>query len=312
MASYQLFLNSNIDNFFIGLRTELVYGDKDIGPTKYLLTFSYIVFAINLFVFFKRKNNINRVLLISSFLITLTYVVFVTGRGFFFILLSLYIGMTYLHNKKFSVKKITSLFALFMILFMAIGVMYGKGGNKYDSLKENIEPVAQSTAIYLATPINGLDWELNHQFEVDYEGNNSLRLFRKLGERLNLIPNAKVNELVQPFIMVPYATNVYTFYDPYIKDFGKFYAWLMVAIFGFIHTWLFDKAIITKNFRYSLYYSFLLFPLLISFFMDFYLTILATWVQIIFFTEFFIFINSLFVTKNTIFNNKNSLKKTFL
>lgn len=297
LASYKLFLASNIDNFFIGLRTQLVYGDEDIGLVKYLVSFSFIVFGINLYAFFKEKNNVNTVLLIITFLITLTYVIFITGRGFFLIIFSLYIGMAYLHNKKFSFKRILRFFALFMIIFMAFGIIYGKGGNKEDTIKENIKPASQATAIYLVSAINALDWELNHQLVINYDGNNSLRLFVKLGEQLNLIPNAKVEELVQPFVFVPYPTNVYTLYSPYIKDFGIFYAWFMVGIFGFIHSWVYCKAIITKNFRYSLYYSFLLFPLLISFFMDFYLTILSSWIQIVFYTESFIFLNKRFKAK---------------
>jgi len=74
------------------------------------------------------------------------------------------------------------------------------------------------------------------------------------------------------------------------------YAWIMIAIFGFLHTWLYEKAANTKSLRYSLYYSFLLFPLLISFFMDFYLSIFSTWVQVVFYTEVFSFFNTLFVT----------------
>src|SRR6185312_15194377 len=294
LASYKLFLASNIDNFFIGLRTQLVYGDEDIGLVKYLVSFSFIVFGINLYAFFKEKNKVNTVSLIITFLITLTYVIFITGRGFFLILFSLYIGMAYLHNEKFSFKRILRFFSLFMIVFMAFGIIYGKGGNKEDTVKENIKPASQATAIYLVSAINALDWELNHQLVINHDGNNSLRLFVKLGEQLNLIPNAKVEELVQPFVFVPYPTNVYTLYSPYIKDFGIFYAWFMVVIFGFIHSWVYNKAITTKDFRYSLYYSFLLFPLLISFFMDFYLTILSSWIQIVFYTESFIFLNKRF------------------
>ncbi|MEO7834648.1 MAG: hypothetical protein ABIR50_04965, partial [Ginsengibacter sp.] len=52
-AAYRVFLASNIDSFFAGLRTELSYGSEDIGWTKYLVSFSFVVFAINLYSFFK-------------------------------------------------------------------------------------------------------------------------------------------------------------------------------------------------------------------------------------------------------------------
>ncbi len=296
-AAYRVFLASNIDNFFIGLRTELSYGDEDIGVVKYLTSFSFIVFAINLFAYFKHKNTINRILLTVSLLLAFTYALFVTGRTLIFLLLCIYVGISYVLNNGVSIKKIGLLTGFFILFFISIGIMYGKGGDTENSLKENIRPAAEMTAIYLVSPLNAFEWETHHQLQINYEGNNSLRFFMKIGEQLHVVPNLKVDELVQPFVFVPYLTNVYTVYSPYIKDFGKLYAWLMIALFGFLHTWLYNKAVSTKNIRYTLYYSFLLFPLLISFFMDFYLTITSLWLQIIFFTEIFLKINQLLVRR---------------
>ena len=67
IASYRLFLISNIDNFFVGLRTELVYGDTDIGLTKYLMSLSFVVFAVNLYAYFIKKTKRNLVLATFSF-----------------------------------------------------------------------------------------------------------------------------------------------------------------------------------------------------------------------------------------------------
>ena len=295
-AAYRVFLASSIDNFFVGLRTELSYGTEDIGWTKYLVSFSFVVFAINLYTFLKERNRTNKILLTVNFLITLTYAVFVTGRGLFLMLLLLYFGLSYLQNRNFSIKKITSFFILFMLLFISIGIMYGKGGDKENTMKENIKPVLQTTAVYLVTSLNALDWEKHHQFHVTYEGNYSLRFFKKIGEQLDLTPNLKVTELVQPFVFVPYPTNVYTIYSPYIKDFGNLYAWLMLFLFGFIHTFIYFKALSTKSLRYSVYFSFLLFPLFMSFFQDQYLSLFSQWLQIVVYFEGIQFLNKFFVS----------------
>ena len=297
-ASYKIFLVSNIDNFFVGLRTELSYGDEDIGPLKYLTTFSFVVFAFNLYSFLNEKNRTNKLLLISSFLITLTYSVFVTGRGLFFMLLSVYVGMTYILDRKFSIMKLFRFSILFIIAFISIGIIYGKGGNTDDTVTENVLPATQTTANYLVASLNALEWDLKHNPEINYRGDNSLRFFIKIGEQLNLISKVNVNELVQPFVFVPYPTNVYTYYSPYLKDFGKFYAWFMIAFFGFIHTYLHNKAIITKNIRYCLYFSFMIYPLLMSFFQDQYLSLFSSWFQIVLYIELFIFLNKFFVAKN--------------
>jgi oligosaccharide repeat unit polymerase len=298
-ASYKIFIASNVENFFVGLRTELVYEEQDIGPLKYLFPFSFIVYAINLQSFLKERNQKNRVLFIISFLVTITYAIFNTGRIIFLAVLVVYIGMNFIYNKKFSLKKLFLPIIIFMIIFISFGIVYGKGGNLDDSTKENIGSAAQTTAIYMVASLNALDLEMHHQFKVNYDGNNSLRFFIKIGKILNLIPNSKVNELLTPFIYVPYPTNVYTFYSPYIKDFGKFFSWLMIALFGLIHTFLYNKAISTKSLRYSLYYSIMLFPLLISFFADQYLTLTSFWLQIIVYVEAFICLNSLFVANKT-------------
>ena len=116
----------------------------------------------------------------------------------------------------------------------------------------------------------------------------------KIGEQLNLISNVKINDLLTPFVFVPYLTNVYTFYSPYIKDFGKAYSWLMITLFGLIHTFLYNKATTTKNLGYSIYYSIMLFPLMISFFADQYLTLTSSRLQIAFFIEGIIFLNKIF------------------
>jgi oligosaccharide repeat unit polymerase len=304
-ATYRLFITSNIDDFFIGLRTELSYGDEDIGPTKYLLIFSFIVYAINLHSFLKEKKTINKVLCIVSLWLVIIYSIFYTGRTYFLIIVAIYMGLNHLGNKSFSIKKMIWLISIFMLVFITIGIIYGKGGNTEDSIKQNIEPAAQTTALYMVTSLNALEYELNDNFEVNYTGNHSLRFFRKIGERLNLIPNLKIDELVQPFVFVPYPTNVYTVYSPYIRDFGRVYAWLMMAFFGFIHTWLYYKALSIKDLRYSLYYSFLLFPLLISFFMDFYLTTISMWIQIIFFIELALYLNKFLIYRKM----KNSVRK---
>jgi oligosaccharide repeat unit polymerase len=297
-AAYRVFLASNIDSFFVGLRTELSYGSEDIGLTKYLVSFSFVVFAVNLYSFFKERNRTNKILLTLNLIVTLTYIVFVTGRGMFLMLLLLYLGVSFLLNKKFSVKKISFFFLLFLIFFIAIGIMFGKGGDTENTMRENITPALQTTAIYLVTPLNALDWEKHHQFHVGYEGDYSLRFFKKIAEQLNLAPNAKVTELVQPFVFVPYPTNVYTIYSPYIKDFGNIYAWLMLFLFGFINTFVYFKAVCTKNLRYSVYFSFLLFPLFMSFFQDQYLSLFSQWLQIVVYFETIQFVNKFLFLPN--------------
>ncbi len=280
IVSFRTRCSKTIENFFVGLRTELSYGDEDIGPLKYLVSFSLVIYAINLYAYLKENSKINQVLFIVSLLLTITYAVFMTGRTFFFMILIIYFGMSYLHKSNFSIRKNFWLLGIFLAVFISVGILFGKSGDAESSIRENILPASQSTGIYLVSSINALDWELNHNMQVSYDGSNTFRFFVKAGNQLHLLKNAKVEDILQEFSFVPYPTNVYTFYSPYIEDYGIAFSWLMVGIFGILHTLLNDKALQVKNLRYSLYYSFMLFPLLMSFFQDQYMSLFSSWVQL--------------------------------
>ncbi len=296
-AAYRLFLASNYENFFIGLRTELSYGEGDMGMSKYLFPFSMVVYTLNLYSFLREKKRANKTLFIISLISIIIYTIFFTGRTPFLFILVLYLGMNYFYNKNFSLKKLSRLFVIFIIIFIFFGVVYGKGGNTDSTAQENFKPAAEATAIYMVGGLNALDWELSHQYRVSYDGYNSLRFFIKIGEQLDLWPNIKVNKLIMSFVFIPYPTNVYTVYSFYIKDFGKIYAWMIMAFFGFFQTYVYYKALEKKNIRFSICYSFLLFPMLMSFFADQYFSLISYWLQVAVFIEGIIFLNKFFISK---------------
>lgn len=291
-ASYKLFIASQLDNFFIGLRTELTEGGKDIGPAKYFMSFSFVAYAFSIFAMVKDNTRKNKMLFFLTLLITITYAVFATGRTFLFIIFIEYIGIRYIVSRNFSFQKILRMLALFVLIFSIIGVIYGKGGSAEGALADNLDMASQTTAIYIVSPINALDQEVQNQQNTVYDGNNSLQFFIKLINQLTPFPIFKVRDIIQPYVFVPYPTNVYTYYSLYIRDFGPFYAWILLAVFGFLHTAIHNKALRSTNVRFIFYYAFLLYPLLMSFFGDQYFSLISTWIQIAVFIELFLFINS--------------------
>ncbi len=296
-ATYQVFIASQIENFFEGVRTAITYYDEDVGPTKYLSSFSYLVFAIMLYAFLQKRNWTNRIMLILSLLASLTYAVLSTGRTFFLIILVLYVGVSYFFSNRFVIKKYIWLAAAFLAFFMLIGVFWGKGGDKESSAKDNLRASTEVTATYLVLSLNAMDYENTHFMKINYRGDNTLRFFIKTGKQLNLISEKKVARLVKEFLFLPYGTNVYTVYSDYIHDFGKLFAWCMIFLFGILHTWIHNQAARTKSFRYVLYFSFLLFPLLMSFFQDQYMSLFSTWLQIVFYVEVFLVVNKIFIDR---------------
>lgn len=294
-ATYRIFIASQIEGFFEGVRTAITYYDEDIGPTKYFLSFSLVAFAINLYAFLQKRDWLNRTLLLICLFASLTYAVLSSGRSFFLTILVVYVGVSYFFNKKISVKKYLLIAVSFLLFFMLIGVFWGKGGNKESSLEDNIQASTEITATYMVLSLNALDYENTHYLEINYQGDNTLRFFVKVGQQVHLLSDRKVSRLVKEFLWLPYGTNVYTFYSDYIRDFGKLFAWFMIGLFGALHTWVHNKAERNKNFRFIVYYSVLLYPLLLSFFQDQYMSLFSTWLQIIFYVEAFMIINKIFI-----------------
>ncbi len=290
-AAFRIFLESQAEDFFSGLRYELSYGDADIGPLKYLMSLAYVLFAFNLCSYFQKRNLLNTVLLLLTFAILATYAVFATGRTYFFMILTIYFGISFFYNPRFSVRRTSLALLAFLLMFMVFGVIYGKGGNTEDSFRENLQAASENVGIYTVTSLNALDIELSQQNTELAGGDHTLRFFYKAAMQLGITPERKITQLIQEFVFVPYPTNVYTVYSPYIRDFGKLYAWGMLALFGALHTWLFRKARSEKSVRVILYYTYMLFPLMLSFFGDQYMTLFSFWLQLIFFTEFLLFIN---------------------
>ncbi len=292
-SAYQIFLRSNAEELLKGIRTELS-DEADFGPTKYLITLSFVTFCLNLFSYFTEKKGLKNVLiLVLSLLVSLVYVFFATGRSMFLILLVLYFGMAYLHNKKFSLRKIAFLSTLFIVVFTLIGLFwYDKGGNDSQSGKENAISSTRFTAVYFVTPLSAFNSEIENGLKPVDNGDYTLRFFIKVSKSLGIKKETtKVQQIVDDYSFVPYPTNVYTYYYHYIKDFGLLYGLYVLLFFGLLHTIIFLKAVNTKSFRFSAYYAFLLDSVVISFFQDNYLVTLSFWIQIVFYIELVLFVN---------------------
>ena len=75
-------------------------------------------------------------------------------------------------------------------------------------------------------------------------------------------------------------TNVYTFYDYYVRDFGCLYAVFAQFIAAYFHG-ISYKGMLKRNPLQIYYFSFLSYPLVMQFFQDQYISLLSTWIQII-------------------------------
>jgi oligosaccharide repeat unit polymerase len=287
-AAYRVFIASQLDNFLVGIRTELGYGEEDIGITKYLITIAFVTFAINYHAYLKFRGRKNVIMVMVNLLVTITYAVLATGRSYFFMILAIYIGINYLYHQKITRRIYLTLLAFFIPLFLILGIVYGKGGSSDEKAGDNLILSLSTAGLYVVSPINALDQQIRNQRESKGTGENTLLFFNKIGQQAGILKKKETPTLVQEYAFVPYPTNVYTFYSSYLKDYGIVYACFMLFLFGMLHTWIYFKAITVKTTRFTLYYAILMYPLLMSFFQDQYLNLFSTWIQMIFYIELFL------------------------
>ena len=101
--------------------------------------------------------------------------------------------------------------------------------------------------------------------------------------------------LVQNFISIGngVTTNVYTFYQYYISDFGCIYALLIQFLVGIFHGVSYKNMSQMKN--YWIYiFCFSIYPLIMQFFQDQYISLMSTWIQILIFGFVFLRTNLIF------------------
>jgi oligosaccharide repeat unit polymerase len=291
-------LASEIDNFLMGLRWELTYGDADYGWYKYIITLSIIVYAYCLIASITQPSITNRIITILAFFITVTYVVLFTGRTLFLMILLIYLFVNYFVNPRFSFKKLLWIIPISLVLFVGFGLFFNKGGSLDETLSENLKSSTELLAVYLVGALSAFQYEVSSLFAIEFNGMNSLRFFYVIAEKFgyNLPPDFK-KSLVQEFVAIPYETNVFTYYSPYVRDFGFFYPLACLVFFGYTHTALFLRSHKTLSPRLIIYCSLLMYPVVMSIFSDQYFSLLSTWLQTVFIVELIAKLDKLFIIK---------------
>jgi len=289
-------------NFYLALRHEYVNNGVNLGVLDYLNTisvfsFSFLQYKLN-FISKSTNRNKRRVIYKLLFYTTVfTYAFLSTGRTYFVLLLSVYLSFKVISK---SIKKyhIISASLIFLILFIANAFILGKGASVDDSASENVSSIFDNFTIYFLGGAYGFDSSIKSGFVYEY-GENVFRFFITVAHSFG-ITDVKPKELVMPYITNPIISNVYTLYYNYFKDFG-FLGLLFNLVWGFVHTVFYYKAKFKPTFFNVYCYALLMYPLLMSFFQDQYMSLLSTWIQLLFFG----FIASFFIVKQSIDEQRN-------
>ncbi|MCD8052476.1 MAG: oligosaccharide repeat unit polymerase [Lachnospiraceae bacterium] len=305
---YLIYIRGSVGDFY----TILTSAEDALALPTYFSHFRKIIGDLSLVILAiywtaekDTRKNIRKYVIIL-FVVAVLFVASVpTRNGILSFALPLMILFVCTHN--LSNKKI------FLILFISIlgfmVVYYVISAGKYWYLYENSSD-AQSVLfdeikVYLSGSIVAFGKTFkSHAFM--YGGKNTFRFFMAVGDAL--FGTSSALKLTNEFISVSgISTNVYTFYDFYIRDFGVAYALFAQFIVSCIHGTSY-KGMHRGELFQTYMFSMLSYPLIMQFFQDQYLSLLPTWIQIIL-VGIVVLKTNLFVQQTPLYDDSNDRNK---
>lgn len=272
--------NSGISGEFITVvRYEFAVEQVDIGVIKYANSLAFFGFAIAVYKFNFTKGVPltvwQKLYKYSYYLIAVSYSLLSAGRTYIMFIFCIYLGSRIVKGN-IRLRNYLVMLGIILFVFVVFSVILKKGGDSDLSFAENIGSVYNSFVSYLLGGAYGFNLVVTQGFQPDY-GQNVFRFFIAIGNALG-ITSIEPKELVMPFYTNPIVGNIYSVYYPYIKDF-RYIGLIFFCIWGYVHTFFYYRA--GKNFTCLFIYSILLYPLLMSFFQDQYVSLFSTWVQML-------------------------------
>ncbi len=288
LKAMDLSLSGPFANAFANLRYGASVGKEETGGfglLAYFLPLSYSVAgaAVLKGCGLDARLRPSRGLVAASVLVALAYGALSSGRGFVVTLMVLLTGILLVLRVARPRVAVVMLGVLTCAVFYVGGILVGKGGSLDDPMSENIASMYDSAVVYAAGSIPALSSYLVYDSNRDLEyGRNTFRLGYSIAHAIN--PDVEVPPLVQEFTYVPMATNLYTVYRPYIRDFGYFGAIFAQLLFGAFHGFLYKRATVENpKSIYVFLFAVFLVPLISQFGQDMYLSMASTWVQYLFY-----------------------------
>ncbi|WP_397534566.1 O-antigen polymerase [Roseateles sp.] len=212
-----------------------------------------------------------------SLLLSVVYALMSTGRTYFFLLVTALAFIALLQHRARLAQIASAALLLFSLAFFGLGML----ANKIGADTPNIDALSAVDALmlYLLGGIAAFDLTLGAPPALEW-GLNAMRtplaVLQALGADVTVVP------LVKEYVNVPLPTNVYSALQPYHADFG----WLGIvgfyALCGLLHGRLYRAAQRPEaDPRVIIYASMAMYPLLLQFFQDQYLSLLSTWVTFV-------------------------------
>lgn len=224
----------------------------------------------------EQRKPIRLYMIVLFILSVLTVISVPTRNNILFYFLPLLIIYFTTHN--YSNKRKMLVGAIFIVAFMGVFALIsaGKYSYIYESASNSRTVLLEEIKGYLSGGVVAFCSNI-YENSCIYGGQNTFRMFYAISDRI-FGTNLAV-KLTNQFVRIGNSTtNVFTFYDFYLRDFGILYSIFAQFIVGAIHARSYKGMI--HNSPFHIYWNALLtYPLIMQFFQDQYLALLSTWLQ---------------------------------
>lgn len=273
---------SNINNFWVAIRYETVYGNANLGFFKYFLG------ILNLFAIFSYLESLDKISKtdkIKMYLIIIVIIIYnlllMQRIGIIFLVFTL-IAVKFMYERKINFQFLFKSIAVLVILFGIPAVLLGKGGSIHNSLLENIEGILKMAALYTLGGAVGFNNVVMNPCQYIDTGFTTFRFFYALLNRIGLA-HYNLPKMIPIYTYTPLPTNVYTIYYTYFLDYGYLGVFILMLIIGIFSSFVFKRAYFKKDKIYIFLYGMVFAGVIISCANEFFFTTLSYWIQAIIF-----------------------------
>ena len=197
-----------------------------------------------------------------------------------FLIISVFVMMfsSRIFTKQTILKSILIISSVFLSYFVVFSTI--KYNVNIDTFSESLIDGITSFLTYLSSPSIAFCIFADNLDMLDYGDN----MFRGIYAILNAIGfDFTVQDLVKPFVDYSFnsTTNVYTIFQYPVSDFGFLFGFIYQLFLGVFHGILYNMK--KQREVYIVYvYAIFMYPLVMQFFQDQYISLLSTWIQLLF------------------------------
>lgn len=223
-----------------------------------------------------QKRDYRKILIIQFVLAILNLSLTMTRNGILMSTLPMLIAFLICKNfnNRQTIKYAMRFLILFLVFFSVIAIMKVSYLTQYDTYSSLL---MNQFALYMSGSLVAFEKLVASSSDYLY-GQNTFRFLYAIFNKL--FGTGEVQELVQDTVAISdkQGTNVYTFYQYYFKDFGLLYALLVQFFVGIFHGILYRK-MLSKRPINIFFFSIMIYPLVMQFFQDQYISLFSTWLQ---------------------------------